>query len=439
MAFEKLSDGLRGAINTLRKAVVVDKKTIKEYTKEIQKTLLSSDVNVKLVFDLTKKIEERSLLEKPPGALTRKENLIKITYDELVNLLGKGVSFDFKDGQTILLVGTQGSGKTTTIAKLARFLKKHGLNPKVICADTFRPAAYEQLKQLSEEINVPFYGDPKEKDALRIINSGFKELREGLFIIDSEGRHNLDKTLMEDIARISKNIKPDKILLVLDSTIGQAAGEQAKAFKDACGVDGVILAKLDGTAKGGGALSACKETNTNVYFIGVGEHIDDFEEFAPDRFVSRLIGFGDLQGLLEKAKEIKVDEESAERLMSGKFSLKDLYQQIEQINKMGPLKKVMDMLPFGAKVPKDLMKVQEDKLKKFKIAMQSMTNYEMENPDEIKSSRIVRIAKGSGVKQEDVRELLAYYKKMKKLTKMMGNERKMKQMMQRMGMGGMPT
>ncbi|MEM4347531.1 MAG: signal recognition particle receptor subunit alpha [Candidatus Altiarchaeota archaeon] len=435
MAFENLSEGLRNAINSLRKAVVLDKKTVKEYTKEIQKTLLSADVNVKLVFELTKRIEERGLLEKPPGALTKKENLIRITYEELVNLLGENVSLELKDGQKILLVGTQGSGKTTTVAKLAKFLKKHGFNPKIICADTFRAAAYEQLKQLSQEIDVSFYGNPNEKNAIKIINDGLKELKSGIFLIDSEGRHSLDNKLMNDIKEICKNIKIDKTFLVLDATIGQAAGEQAKAFKNVCNVDGIILTKLDGTAKGGGALSACKETNTYVYFIGTGEHIDDFEEFNAKRFVSKLLGFGDIQGLLEKAKEVKIDEESAERFISGEFTLVDLQQQIEQISKLGPLKKVMEMMPFGFNIPKNLLEIQEEKLKKFKVAMQSMTKEEKENPEIIRGSRIERIAKGSGIKQEEVRELLSYYKKMKKLTKMMSNERKMKMLMQKFGMG----
>lgn len=435
MAFENLSEGLRNAINSLRKAVVLDKKTVKEYTKEIQKTLLSADVNVKLVFELTKRIEERGLLEKPPGVLTKKENLIRITYEELVNLLGENVSLELKDGQKILLVGTQGSGKTTTVAKLAKFLKKHGFNPKIICADTFRAAAYEQLKQLSQEIDVSFYGNPNEKNAIKIINDGLKELKSGIFLIDSEGRHSLDNKLMNDIKEICKNIKIDKTFLVLDATIGQAAGEQAKAFKNVCNVDGIILTKLDGTAKGGGALSACKETNTYVYFIGIGEHIDDFEEFDAKRFVSKLLGFGDIQGLLEKAKEVKIDEESAERFISGEFTLVDLQQQIEQISKLGPLKKVMEMMPLGFNIPKNLLEIQEEKLKKFKVAIQSMTKEEKENPEIIRGSRIERIAKGSGIKQEEVRELLSYYKKMKKLTKMMSNERKMKMLMQKFGMG----
>lgn len=436
MAFEKLSDGLQGAITNLRKAVVIDKKTVREYIKEIQKVLISSDVNIKLVFELTKTIEDRGLLEKPPGMLTKNENLVRITYEELVKLLGAGEKLELRDGNRIMLVGTQGSGKTTTAAKLARYYKKRGLNPKLICADTFRPAAYDQLKQLSEEIQVPFYGEPGNKDALAIIRAGIEKFKgEGLIIIDSEGRHKLDTELMRDINRIYTNIKPTKTLLVLDGTIGQGAGEQAEAFRKSCNVDGVILTKLDGSAKGGGALSACAKTQSKVYFIGVGEHIDELEEFNAERFVSRLIGFGDLQGLLEKAKEVEVDEEAAKRMMSGKFTLEDVYSQIEQMRQLGPMKKVMELLPFGQKIPQDIMQMQEQKLKKFKIAMDSMTDEEMKDPDIIKHDRIERISKGAGVAPEDVKELLAYYKKMKKMMKAMGNERKMRRMMERFGMG----
>jgi len=192
---------------------------------------------------------------------------------------------------------------------------------------------------------------------------------------------------------------------------------------------------MDGTAKGGGALSACTATNSKVYFIGVGEHIDDFEEFNAERFVSRLIGFGDLQGLLEKAKEVEFDEEAAKRLMSGKFTLEDIYSQIEQMRRLGPMKKVMEMLPFGVKIPKDVLQIQEEKLKRFKIAMDSMTKEEMKNPEIIKRSRIERIAKGSGVKTEEVRELLNYYKKMKKMMKSIGDERKLRRLMRKIGAG----
>ncbi|MEA3254904.1 MAG: signal recognition particle receptor subunit alpha [Candidatus Altiarchaeota archaeon] len=436
MAFEKLSLGLQNAITSLKKAVVVDKKTVKEYIKEIQKVLLAADVNVKLVFELSKRIEERGLLEKPSGMLSKKENLIKITYEELSKLLGAGEKLGTRDGDILLLVGTQGSGKTTTVAKLGKYFKKKGLHPKVICADTFRPAAYDQLKQLAEEIQVPFYGDNEVKNSLDIIKKGIEKFkREGVIIIDSEGRHKLDSELMREINKVYTEIKPDKTLLVLDGATGQGAGDQAEAFRESCSVDGVILTKMDGSAKGGGALSACAATSSMVYFMGVGEHIDDFEEFDAERFVSKLIGFGDLQGLLEKAKEVEFDEESAKRLMSGKFTLEDVYSQIEQMNQLGPMKKVMEMLPFGSKVPQEMLQLQEEKLKGFKIAMDSMTKEELQNPELIKRPRIERIAKGSGVKTEDVRELMSYYRKMKKMMKSMGSERKLRRMMEKFGMG----
>jgi signal recognition particle subunit SRP54 len=436
MAFEKLRDGLQGAIKTLRKAVVVDKKTIKEYTKEIQKALLSADVNVNLVLDLSKRIEERGLLEKPPGMLNRKENLIKITYDELVMLLGSGGEMPLKDGDRVLLVGVQGSGKTTTAAKLALQSKKKGMNPKLICADTFRPAAYDQLKQLAEEIHVPFYGGNDEKDTLKIIERGVREFRdEGVIIIDSEGRHKLNKDLMDDINRVYKAINPEKTLLVLDGTIGQGAGEQAKAFQKSCSIDGIIVSKLEGSAKGGGALAACAETQAPVYFIGVGEHVGDLEVFEPKRFVSKILGFGDMEGLLEKAKEVEFDEEAARRMMKGQFTLRDLYQQLEQMSGMGSMSKLVEMLPLQAKIPKDLLDLQEEKLDMYRVIMDSMSSEELDDPGMIKSSRIERIAKGSGRRPEDVRELLNYYKKMRKLMKGMGGGRKMQRMMKKLGLG----
>ncbi|VVB51131.1 Signal recognition particle 54 kDa protein [uncultured archaeon] len=437
MAFEKLKEGLQGAINGIRKAVVFDKKAVREYVKELQKTLLSADVNVQLVLNLSKNIEEKALLEKPPGSLSRTENIVKITYDELVALLGTGEKLSLSDGQKIMLVGVQGSGKTTAAAKLARHYKKQGLNPKLICADPFRPAAYDQLKQLSEEINVPFYGDQKQKDSLKIINEGLKHFKnEGLLIIDSEGRHKLNEELMADLKRVHDAVKPDFTLLVLDATIGQAAKEQTKAFIGAMPVKGVVLTKTDGGAKGGGAISACAEAGASVLFLGTGEHIQDLEEFEPKRFVGKLLGYGDLEGLLEKAKEIEFDEDSAKRMIKGDFTLVDVYEQIEQMQKMGPFNKVLEMLPFQVNVPKDMLQMQEEKVKKFRFIMDSMTPWEKENPMEIKKDRIDRIAVGSGTSPEDVRDLLNYYKKMKKMMKGMGG-RNMQKMMRKFG-GAMP-
>jgi len=354
--FDKLSDGLKNAITSLRKAVVVDKKVIKEFIKEVQKALISSDVNVRLVLEISKRIEDRGLLEKPPGLLDRKEFIIKITYDELTSLLGKGEKINLKKGDKILLVGIQGSGKTTTAAKLAKYYSKKGFKVGLICADTFRAGAYTQLMQLAEEVHVPFYGDPNEKISLNIIKKGLEILKDkDVIIIDSEGRNKLDDDLMRDINIVYKEIKPEHVLLVLDGTIGQLAGEQAEAFKKSCNVTGVILTKLDGTAKGGGAISACKTTNAKVYFIGVGEHNDDFEEFDAPRFVSKILGFGDIEGLLEKAQEIEITDEMTNRLMKGKFTLNDLYAQINEIKKLGSLNKIIEMLPMGGiKIPRKL-------------------------------------------------------------------------------------
>jgi signal recognition particle subunit SRP54 len=436
MAFERLKDGLQGAVNSLRKAVVLDKKTIREYLKEIQKSLISSDVNVQLVLELSKRIEDRALLEKPPGLLSRKENLVKITYDELVNLVGTGAPPGLGDGMRVLLVGVQGSGKTTTAAKLAQYYRGQGKNAKLICADPFRPAAYTQLEQLADEIQAPFYGETGEKDTLRIIENGLRQYKnQGLIIIDSEGRHKMDASLMQDINRIAEKINPDRIILVLDGTIGQQAGQQAETFSQHCSIDGLIISKLDGTAKGGGAIAACAQTKSPIYFIGQGEHVGDLEVFDPQRFVSRLLGLGDLEGLLEKAKQVDFDEESAKRMLSGKFTLDDVYQQIQQMQGMGSMDKIMEMLPMGAKIPPELMSMQEEKIRKFKHIMDSMTPAEKEDPTIIKQSRVERIARGSGTQVTDVRELLNYYKRMKKMMKGMGGGRKLQRMMKQFGLG----
>jgi len=437
--FDKLSDGLRNAITSLRKAVVVDKKVIKEFIKEVQKALISSDVNVRLVLEISKRIEDKGLLEKPPGLLDRKEHIIKITYDELTSLLGKGDKINLKKGDKILLVGIQGGGKTTTAAKLAKYYNKKGFKVGLICADTFRAGAYTQLMQLAEEIKTPFYGDPNEKISLNIIKKGLEILKDkDVIIIDSEGRNKLDNDLMRDINLVYTEIKPEHVLLVLDGTIGQLAGEQAEAFKKSCNVTGVILTKLDGTAKGGGAISACKTTNAKVYFIGVGEHNNEFEEFDAPRFVSKILGFGDIEGLLEKAQEMEFTDEITNYLVKGKFTLNDLYIQIREIKKLGTLNKIVEMLPTGGiKIPKEFMEMQDEKLKIYKFIMDSMTKKEKENPEIIDSKRVARIVGGSGKKEQEVYELLKMYKVMKRYVKTMNDKRKLAGFMKKLGMGKM--
>lgn len=416
--------------NTMKKLVgmtVIDKKTIKEVIKDIQRALIQSDVNIALVLDLSKKIESRALEEKPPKGITPREHVITIIYEEMVNLLGKdATNLDIAERPyKILFLGLQGSGKTTTIGKLCRFLQKKGFNPAVVCTDTWRPAAYEQLKQLIEDMDVPVYGDPSNKDALDLARKGLREFKNRKVVIfDTAGRHKEEKDLIAEMNELNDIINPNEAILVIDGTIGQQAGEQAKAFSQATDIGSIIITKLDGSAKGGGAMSAVAETGASIKFIGTGERIDDFELFDPERFISRLLGMGDIKSLIEKAEE-NIDEDIAQKtmnnMMSGKFTLLDMKNQFDMMKKMGPMQQVLNMIPgMGNKISKEATKMTEDKIEKYKVMMSSMTETEMMDPKIIKQSRIQRIARGAGVEEIEVKELLKYYNNTKKTMKGLG-------------------
>lgn len=448
MVFEKLGSSLRDTLSKVAKSMFVDEKLINELTKDIQRALLQADVNVRLVFDLTKKIKERITKEETPAGLTKNEQLINIVYEELTNFLGgepKPLEITKKPFK-IMLVGLFGSGKTTTSGKLGKFLQKRGHKVALVQTDTWRPAAYDQLQQLSKQINVDMFGIKGEKDPVKIYKKYQKELEKyDAVIVDTAGRDALSEDLIEELNKVNALVKPDDVLLVISGDIGQAAEKQAQAFHDSCNVKGVIITKLDGTAKGGGALTACEVTGAHVRFIGVGEKIDDLEEFKPKNFVGRLLGMGDIEALLEKAKEAITEEEAQDlgkKFLSGKFNLVDLYEQMEAMNKMGSLGKIMEMVPgMGQlKLPKDMLQVQEGKLKKWRFIMDSCTKEELEEPDKITSSRIDRIAKGSGTSPGQIRELLKQYKQSKKMVKMMGgagaSEKSMEKMMKKMQKGG---
>jgi len=431
MVLENLGSSLRDTIKRIANAPYVDKKLIREVVKDVQRAMLLADVNVKLVLSLTKEIERRSLTEKPPAGMASKEHVIRIVYDELVKIIGASKEVQLKK-QVIMMIGLYGQGKTTTCAKIARYFQKKGLKPGLIASDVHRPAAYNQLSQLGKMINVPVYGEPKEKNAVKVVKNGLKELKDNdVIIIDTSGRHALEPELIDEMKKISKAAVPDEKLLIVDATIGQQAGAQAKAFHDAINITGVVISKLDGSAKGGGALSAVSNTGAPVLFIGTGEKTEDIEKFDPPRFISRMLGMGDLQALLEKAEEV-VDKEKAEKtarkIMSGKFTLKDMYEQMDMLTGMGPLKKIVDMLPFGmsSKLSDDQMKETQEKLKKFKIIMDSMTDEEMENPSMVKTSRVKRIALGSGCEPKDVKALLKYYNMSKRAVKGFAGNRRMK-------------
>ncbi len=435
MALENLKDGLRNAVEKVTKASHVDKNLIKDISKDIQRAMIEADIEVQLALELTEKIKERGIEEKPPSGMSPREHLINIIHEEFVKILGDGVELELKP-QTIMMVGLYGQGKTTTCGKLAAYFQKRGLNTALIAGDTHRPAAYDQLSQVAEDAGVPVYGDPDEEKAPKIVREGIEKFEDyDVVIIDTAGRHSLEDELIREIQLIKNVAEPDEVILTVDASIGQQAGPQAKAFHDAVDVTKTIITKMDGSAKGGGALSAVAETDAPVAFIGTGERIRDLEEFDPKSFTSRLLGMGDIEKLLEKAEEA-IDEEKAEetakKMLAGDFDLKDMYEQMEMLTGVGPLQKIVDMLPMGPSSisEEEIMNTQE-KLDEFRIIMDSMTEDEMENPNQIKGDRVKRIARGSGRRPKDIRELLSHYKKTKKAIKGFSGNRKMRKQLKK--------
>jgi signal recognition particle subunit SRP54 len=438
MVLEGLSSSLRDTLKKLARANRIDEKTLNEVVRDIQRALLSADVNVALVQQLSKRIKERALKEELSGKLNPRQHVINIVYQELVALLGEPISVRLTH-HAVILVGLQGSGKTTTTVKLARFFQKKGLKAAVICADTFRPGAYDQLSQLCARIGVPFYGELENKNAVEITAHGIAELkRYDVILVDTAGRHALESDLVLEMKAINDIANADQRFLVLDSGIGQQASEQARAFNQAIGLTGVIVTKLDGTAKGGGALSAVAEVGTGIAFIGTGETVDDFEKFEPDRFISRLLGMGDIKTLVEMIEEEPpIEMEEAEAMLKGDFTLKDMYKQMEAINKMGPLTKIVQMLPLGSlgvDIPDAALQSTKESLERFRVVMDSMTDEELEQPRIIRSSRIKRIARGSGVPSDNVRELLKYHKVMQRTLKGVRSQKDMQKFLRKQGL-----
>ncbi len=432
MALDRLGSSLTSALKKLFRASVVDEATVKELVRDIQRALLQSDVNVQLVLDISKRMEERALKEKVPPGISRREHVIKVVYEELTRFVGeKPVPIKIEPGkkQILMLVGIQGSGKTTAAAKLARYFQRKGLKPALICADTYRPGAYAQLQQLATRINLPIYGDPKAKDPVKVVSEGLKQFSDkDLIIVDTAGRHKEEKDLIKEMKDLEKKIKPDEVMLVIDGTIGQQALIQAKAFHEATPIGAILVTKLDGSARGGGALSAVAATGAPIKFIGTGEKTEDVEPFIPSRFVGRLLGMGDLETLLEKVRdaEIKVPEKKAKAILSGKFTLTDMYEQFEAFKSMGPFRKVLKMLPgMSYDLPEDKLNMAEANLEKWRVIIQSMRLEEKENPKVFSSSRIRRVARGSGTAEKDVKDLLKQYVMMRKMLKMFKRKKRL--------------
>ena len=442
MVLEKLGSSLKNTLSKIANAMFVDETLINELVKDLQRALLQADVNVKQVFELTQKIKERATKENAPHGLTKKEHLVNIVYEELTNFLGgekDELKITDKMPNKIMLVGLFGSGKTTQAGKIARYFTKRGKKVALLGLDIHRPAAMDQLEQVGKNAKVPTFIKKDEKDPVKIYKEFEKEYGQyDVLIIDTAGRDALSAELIDELKKVHAVAKPDESLLVISADIGQAAQNQAKAFHEAGTITGVIITKMDGTAKGGGALTACSVTGAPVKFIGVGEKIEDLEQFNPKGFVGRLLGMGDIEALLDKAKEAISAEEAQDlqaKLLKGEFNLMDLHQQMEAMSKMGPLAKVMEMIPGMGQLqlPKETLQIQEGKLKKWKHAMNSMTQKELEDPETIDANRIERIAKGSGITTGDIRDMLKQYRQSKKLVKMMKGAGSPEKLMKKLG------
>jgi len=432
MVLDSLGSSLYGALKKVFRASVVDEAMVKELVRDIQRAMLQADVNVKLVLGISKQIEERALKEKVPPGISRREHVIKVVYEELTRFVGdKPVPIKMEPGKKkiLMLVGIQGSGKTTHAAKLARHFLKKGLKPALICADTFRPGAYAQLQQLATRINVPIYGDMRAKDPVKVVKEGLKQfIDKELIIVDTAGRHKEERDLIKEMKTLEKKIRPDEVMMVIDGTIGQQALIQAQTFHEATPIGSILVTKLDGSARGGGALSAVAATGAPIKFIGTGEKIEDIEAFVPSRFVGRLLGMGDLETLLEKVRdaEIKVPEKKAKAILSGKFTLTDMYEQFEAVKGMGPFRKIFKMIPgMSYDVPEDMLNMAEGRLEKWRVIIQSMRSEEKENPKILNSSRVKRVARGSGTTERDVKDLLKQYVMMRKMLKMFKRKKKL--------------
>ena len=431
---DKLSGSLKDALKKLAGKTVVDRAAVEELIRDLQRALIQADVNVRLVQALSQAVKTRSLDEQPPKGMSVREHVLRIVYQELIRLMGAKAEVALGP-QRILLAGLQGSGKTTTTGKLARYFQRKGLKPGVICADTFRPGAYDQLSTLCAQVNVPCYGEPGVTDADKIVERGLAALSGSeVILIDTQGRHALEKDLIDEIIRLNTITRADHRWLIIDAALGQQARDQARGFHEAIGIDGVIITKMDGTAKGGGALSAVSETQSGIVFIGSGETLDDLERFDPDSFISRLLGMGDLKSLVERAEEaINPEEMDVTGMLRGKFTLRDMYKQLDAVSRMGPLKQIMSMLPLGgADVPSDAIDVTSTKMARYRVIMDSMTEKELDDPNLIGGSRIHRIARGAGSSPDEVRELLKYYRLMQRALKgMRGGKFNLQRMMRK--------
>ncbi|MDY6770512.1 MAG: signal recognition particle receptor subunit alpha [Candidatus Nanohaloarchaea archaeon] len=412
MVFDRLKDSIKDFAGL----TVADKEDVEALLKDIQRDLIQADVDIQLVKELTDDIKDEALSKEVPSGISRKEHVLNIVYEHLTELLGEEEAEISVEPKRVLLLGLFGAGKTTTAGKLADFYRKRGMKVGLIAADVHRPAAYQQLKQNAEKANVDFYGEEDADDAEEVVRRGMDELSDcQIVIVDSAGRDSMNDELREELEGIERVFQPDEKLLVVPADIGQSAREQAETFDGAVGINGVVVTKMDSSAKGGGALSSCARTDATIQFIGTGEGLEDLEVYDPEDFVSELLGVPDLSSLIEKAQQA-IDEEDAKKFMEGDFTLKDFYEQMEQMTDMGGFDKILDMLPISqSKLPDNAMEMQEEQIERYRHIMDSMTEEEMEEPKIIDGDRAERIARGSGTSKKEVRQMIKQYRQAKNM------------------------
>jgi len=430
MVLGELGQRITASFRRLNQAPIIDDDLLDEVLKEIAAALLHADVNVRYVSELRSNVKKRVLLESDASGVNKRKLIQKAVVEELVRLVStdrKPYKLEKGKCNIIMFVGLQGSGKTTTCTKYAHHYNRKGWKTALVCADTFRAGAFDQLKQNASKVRIPFYGDYNETDPVKIAEEGvelFKKEKYDLIIVDTSGRHKQEAALFDEMQQVAEVVAPNDIIFIMDSHIGQACFDQAKAFREVVDIGSVIITKLDGHAKGGGALSAVSATNSPIIFLGTGEHFDEFQPFDAQSFVSRLLGLGDLKGLFQtitEAMPLDKQPELLNKISKGRFSLRDLYEQFQNLQKMGPMSQLMQMIPgMSNLMPAGAEKEGVKRIKRFMVIMDSMTDTELDCEVQLNDSRKLRIARGAGASIPEVNLLIDEYKRMEKMVGKMG-------------------
>ncbi|KAG1180119.1 hypothetical protein G6F70_002009 [Rhizopus microsporus] len=446
MVLADLGRKINSALTEFTKAPVVDEKVLDSLIKEICAALLASDVNVMLVQKLRANIKKNVNLDELASSTNKRRLIEKAVMDELYQLVDPQVE-PYKPvkrkSNIFMMVGLQGAGKTTTCTKIAAFYQRKGWKVALVCADTFRAGAFDQLKQNATKAKIPYYGSYTETDPVTIATEGvekFKAEKFEIIIVDTSGRHKQEAELFEEMKQISAAVKPDTTIFVMDGTIGQAAESQAKAFKEAAGFGSIIITKMDGHAKGGGAISAVAATKSPIIFLGVGEHLQDMDRFEPKSFIRKVLGVQDMRDVIEHVQDtinINDNKKLMKNIEKGQYSLRDMYEQFQQIAKMGPLSKIMGAIPG---MPTEMLAGADQeggkRIKRMMCIMDSMTDEELDGDDKPfkDMKRVIRVARGSGTTVCEVQEILFQYTKFAEMVKTIGGKNGLMQNMQNMNM-----